>query len=122
MTMDFKLQALGPILHWATLVILCVFPVLAAYVIYKLGSLPGAIARSRGHPQADAINICGWMGIITFVLWPLALVWAHSVPDKPISGGVITNDDALIGKLRRASERLAAIERKLPQQPSSGRA
>jgi len=57
--MGFTLQGLGPFLHWMTLGALCVFPVLAAVVIYKLGSLPGSIARSRGHPQADAINICG---------------------------------------------------------------
>jgi hypothetical protein len=55
--MDFKLQAFGPFLHWLTLVVLCVMPVVAAYVIYRLGSLPGAIARARNRPQADAINV-----------------------------------------------------------------
>ena len=54
--MDFKLQAFGPFLHWLTLIILCIMPVLIAYVIYRLGGLPGAIARSRNHPQADAIS------------------------------------------------------------------
>src|SRR6266478_8066530 len=80
--MGFTLRAVGPFLHWMTLGVLCVFPVLAGYVIYKLGSLPGSIVRSRGHPQADAINICGWMGIITIVLWPIAMVWAHLVPGR----------------------------------------
>ena len=80
--MGFALQGLGPFLHWVTLGVLCVMPVLAGYVIYRLGSLPGSIARSRGHPQADAINICGWMGIITIVLWPIAMVWAHLVPGR----------------------------------------
>ena len=75
--MGFALQGLGPFLHWMTLGALCAMPVLAAFVVYKLGSLPGSIARSRGHPQADAINICGWMGIITIVLWPVAMVWAQ---------------------------------------------
>ena len=70
--MEFKLQAFAPFLHWLTLVILCIVPVLVAYVAYRLGGLPGAIARARHHPQADAINICGWLGIITLVLWPLA--------------------------------------------------
>ena len=66
--MGFTLQGIGPFLHWMTLGVLCVMPVLAGYVIYKLGSLPGSIARSRGHPQADAINICGWMvSVKTFV-------------------------------------------------------
>ena len=84
--MGFTLQGFGPFLHWLTLGIVCVMPVLAAFVIYKLGGLPGAIARSRRHPQAEAISICGWMGIITLVLWPIAMVWAYLSPAKPAGG------------------------------------
>jgi hypothetical protein len=114
--MGFTLQGIGPFLHWMTLGILVLFPILAAYVIYKLGGLPGSIARSRGHPQADAINVCGWMGVITIVLWPIALVWAHLVPGRPIAGGAPNGQreqDALMAKLSQASTRLADIERKL---------
>lgn len=122
--MDFKLQAFGPFLHWLTLVILCVVPVLLAYVIYRLGSLPGEIARSRNHPQAEAINICGWMGIITLVLWPLALIWAYLKSNKPLAGGSATGTEggALIGKLHAAQQRLAALEARLPRQrnPTGG--
>ena len=33
----------------------------AAIVLWViLGMLPGRIASSRHHPQADAIKICGW--------------------------------------------------------------
>jgi hypothetical protein len=121
--MGFTLQGFGPFLHWMTLGALAVSPVLAAYVIYKLGSLPGTIARSRGHPQADAINICGWMGIITIVLWPIAMVWAHLVPGKPVSGvepGASEDREALLAKLQQASQRLAAIESKLAQRMAVG--
>jgi len=116
--MGFTLQGLGPFLHWMTLGALAVAPVLVAFVIYKLGSLPGSIARSRGHPQADAINICGWMGIITIVLWPLAMVWAHLVPGKPMGGpapGTSEDQASLMAKLQQASQRIAAIESKLPR-------
>jgi hypothetical protein len=27
------------------------------------------------------------MGILTLVLWPLALTWAYLVPNKPLTGG-----------------------------------
>lgn len=119
--MDFKLQAFGPFLHWLTLISLFVMPVVVAYVIYRLGSLPGAIARSRNHPQAEAINICGWMGILTLVLWPLALVWAYLVPGKPLSGGSAAEAERkdLISKLWEARRRLAALEERLPQQHST---
>jgi hypothetical protein len=30
-----------------------------------LALLPGRIARARRHPQADAINVCGWWGAVS---------------------------------------------------------
>jgi hypothetical protein len=115
---EFKLQAFGPFLHWLTLIVLCIMPVLLAYLIYRLGSLPGEIARSRNHPQADAISVCGWMGVITLVLWPLALIWAYLKPDKPLTGGSAAEAErqAMIGALYEARQRLAALEDRLPQQ------
>jgi hypothetical protein len=108
---EFTLQAFGPFLHWLTLVVLCVIPVAAAYLIYRLGRLPGAIARARKHPQATAIKVCGWMGIVTLILWPLALVWAYTAPGKPLTGG--PSQQALTDRLREARQRLAALEGRL---------
>ncbi len=52
-------------------------------IVVVLGSLPGAIAGRRGHPQAAAINVAGWLGIATLgILWPLALIWAFSNSGK----------------------------------------
>lgn len=46
-----------------------------------VGIMPGRIARQRGHPQADAINVCGWLGAITMgVFAPIAFIWAYSRP------------------------------------------
>lgn len=51
--------------------------VIAIWVI--LGMMPGKIARSRNHPQAEAINVCGWWGVITMgILMPLAFIWAYT--------------------------------------------
>jgi hypothetical protein len=42
-----------------------------------LGWLPGRIARRRNNPQAEAIAVCGWMGLLTLgILLPLAYIWA----------------------------------------------
>jgi uncharacterized membrane protein len=61
---------------------LVVFGVLITVVIWLvviLGPIPGNIAKKRGHPQADAINVLGWIGVVTLGLaWPIALVWAYS--------------------------------------------
>jgi len=46
-----------------------------------LGSLPGKIAAARAHPQADAIRVTGWLGLLTMgLLFPIALVWAYTKP------------------------------------------
>ena len=61
--------------------ILVALVVIAVVVFLKLAALPGAKARERGHPQADAINILGWFGLIMGgVPWVIALVWAFSRP------------------------------------------
>lgn len=45
--MGFTLQAFGPFLHWMTLGVLASAPILLAFLLYKLGGLPGSIARTR---------------------------------------------------------------------------
>ena len=58
-------------------IVFAVLIVAAVVIIVGLGSLPGAIAKKRGHPQAAAVNVAGWLGLATLgILWPLALVWA----------------------------------------------
>jgi hypothetical protein len=60
---------------WIVLLIL-VASGLAMFFI--AGSLPGHIARSRGHPWAQAITVAGWVTLICgFALWPIALIWAY---------------------------------------------
>ncbi len=93
-----------------------VMPVLIGFVFYNLGGLPGDIARARNHPQAKAISICGWMGLITLIMWPVAMVWAYLNPAAgPSAGSSLSgaSDQTLVGKLREASQRLATIEASL---------
>lgn len=52
-----------------------------------LGMYPGKIAQQRNHPQADAINVCGWWGAITMgILSPLAFIWAYTNPAATLTG------------------------------------
>lgn len=63
------------------LIILLVLFVCGLGVIWSLGALPGRLARQRLHPQADAIGVAGWCGLLMPVpLWLLALVWAYTKP------------------------------------------
>jgi uncharacterized BrkB/YihY/UPF0761 family membrane protein len=68
------------------LIILFVLIVAAVGVWVILAMLPGRIARARNHPQADAINVCGWWGALTMgLLMPLAFIWAYT---RPAGSGV----------------------------------
>ena len=59
------------------LIVMAVLIVVVIWLVVLLGPLPGKIARERGHPQADAIFVLGWIGLITLgVAWLVALVWA----------------------------------------------
>lgn len=49
-------------------------------VFVWLGSLPGTIATQRGHRYATAVTACGWLGLLTGILWPIAFVWAFMTP------------------------------------------
>lgn len=58
---------------------------LAAWAL--LGMFPGRIAHQRNHPQAEAINVCGWWGAITMgLLTPIAFIWAYTNPDSNLTG------------------------------------
>lgn len=69
------------IFAWIVLVILfaCIIAVLCV-----MGWLPGHIAKRRGHPQAQAVTVAGWITLLFgFALWPIALIWAYvDVPGR----------------------------------------
>ena len=58
------------------IIVLCI---VAGWV--ALAVAPGRIAHKRGHPQAEAIKVCGWFGALSLgLLAPVAFVWAYSTP------------------------------------------
>ena len=85
-----------------------------------LGSLPGRIASDRGHPHAAAISVCGWLGLLIFVLWPVALAWAYVTPmdrqRRPLREEEL---DALAGDLDEIAKQIEAIKERLSALPSS---
>ena len=94
-------------------VVLAVIIAAIAFIAVKLGGLPGKIAKSRSHPQADAINVCAWLGLITLgVAWPIALVWAYTRPTQV----AVTDEKAnaeLTSAIGEMSEHLSALEKKV---------
>ena len=63
---------------WDYLTFLVILALVAAFLaaaVFVLG-LPGRIAIARKHPDADAINIMGWLGFLAVVPWMQAFIWA----------------------------------------------
>jgi hypothetical protein len=68
-------------LDYFALAVLLILGAAGVVIWVLLGIMPGRIARDRNHPQADAIGVCGWWGVLTMgLLLPLAYIWAYSNP------------------------------------------
>ena len=85
------------------LVVMGVLVAVVIWLVVVLGPLPGKIARQRGHPQSDAINVLGWIGVVTLGLaWPVALVWAYTRPsDNAALRSRIAELEQEVERLRR---------------------
>jgi hypothetical protein len=82
-------------------IILVVLVLIGIWIFVELAKLPGQKARERSHPQADAINVLGWVGLLFGgVPWLIALVWAYTRPAMsdspsrvaPVTGGETESD------------------------------
>ena len=89
--------------------VLLVMIATALVVFAVLGMLPGKVARQRGHPQAEAINVASWLALIFgFAAWPFVLVWSYLRPvarplDQP-------EDEAARQKIAQLEARIAELE------------
>ncbi len=58
--------------------ILVLLVLLLIWLYTVLAKMPGETARARNHPQAEAINVLGWIGLLLGIApWLVALVWAY---------------------------------------------
>jgi hypothetical protein len=77
------------------------------WLVVLLGSMPGNIAKKRGHPQAEAIQALGWIGIITLgISWFIAIVWAYTKPT-----GKNSTDPALDARIKALESQLEQLQR-----------
>ena len=92
------------------IIVLLILIVATVAIWIALAMLPGKIAAKRNHPQAEAINVGGWLGaIFGGVFWPIVLVWAFAKPAAPASA-------AEQGEVQALSDRVAALEKQRAQE------
>jgi len=70
-------------------IVLLILVVSAVAMIVIAGSLPGHIARTRRHPQEQAVRMAGWISLfLALPLWPVVLIWAYvDWPLRRVSDG-----------------------------------
>jgi hypothetical protein len=114
--MGFQVQSDAELIYGLTFAIIFGFSIVAVTALYKLGGLPGRVARSRGHPRAAVISACGWLGLLVFVLWPIALLWARKTPKRGPPRSLTADEDdldALAAELSEMSQQIAALETRM---------
>ena len=87
------------------LIVIAILLAVVIWLVVLLGSMPGNIAKKRGHPQTEAIQALGWIGIITLgVSWFIGIVWAYT---KPIGGS--STDLALDARIKTLESQLEQL-------------
>ena len=90
----------------------------AGVMIYIwIAGLPGRIALARKHPEAEAVKIMGWAGLLPTILpWIQAFIWAFKPTDiVDIRRFPKEEAKALDEEAARLTDRPAAVEREAAQ-------
>lgn len=69
---------------WDWITLACLATTVLGFLIFLVWilGLPGRIAVSRNHPDAEAVYTMGWVGFLAIVPWIQALIWAFKPTDK----------------------------------------
>ena len=103
---------------WLVLIVIIVSIVV---LFIALARLPGQMAKKRGHPHAEAINVAGWLGLLLTlgVVWALSMVWAFIGPaggaDAPRGPAELDDPDEVARLKARVAELEAELEREHDQ-------
>lgn len=61
---------------YVTFAVLLVAGIGAMTVIVLMAGLPGRIAIARKHPEAEAVQLMGFLGFLPVLPWVQAFIWA----------------------------------------------
>ena len=88
------------------LIVMGILLAVVIWLVVLLGSMPGKIAKENGHPQAEAIQVLGWIGIITLGFsWFIAITWAYM---KPI--GKASTDPGLDARVKALEKQIEQLQ------------
>lgn len=86
------------------LIVLIVIVATTIFIFVTIGRIPGDIARKAEHPQAEAINLLAWFGLLAGgVGWAAALIWSKTQ-------AATSDATAIQARLATLEQRLARLE------------
>ena len=84
-------------------IILVLLFILVIWIYVEMAKYPGK--KDRGHPQAEAINVLSWVGLLFgAVPWVVALVWAHTNPSGPAVRFAPATEPSALSKVQDEEE------------------
>lgn len=112
-------------LDYFALGVLIFVGVVLFYGIIAIHDIPYEIAKSRNHPQQDALHVAGWISLFTLhAIWPFLWIWATLYREDRGWGfqktGLAEVEDPVRVKaeLQALSARLGALEAAQPTPPA----
>lgn len=96
-----------------SLAVLLVIIALVVFLLLLLAWFPGHVAKQRHSPWAEAINVAGWIGILLFPIWMLALIAAFFRPRTGVGAAIAISEaesTELAASLKAISTRIANLE------------
>jgi hypothetical protein len=93
---------------YLTFVTFIVAAIAVIVILLLIAGLPGRIAISRKHPDAEAVKIMGYTGFLAVVPWIQAFIWAFKPTDVvdirrfPAEEARATEEE--IARLKQAAE------------------
>lgn len=82
------------------------------YGIIAIHDIPYEIAKHRNHPHQDAINVAGWVSLLTLhVIWPFLWIWAMLYRED--RGWGFGGEAQESHKLAELEQRIANLEKQL---------
>jgi hypothetical protein len=104
-------------LEYVALIILLLGLTLVFYGFVYIHDLPYHIAKTRNHPQTEAIHAACWLSLFTLhAIWPIVFIWAISKQGPiPVAMGTGTPPPPTEDTTKRLAEletRLKALEQK----------
>jgi len=82
---------------YVTFAVLIVAGIGSVTVLVLMAGLPGRIAIARKHPEAEAVQLMGFLGFLPVLPWIQAFIWAFKPTD-------VVDIRRFPGEERRATE------------------